>query len=175
MSLGRKLGRRLWGRRPLTAPDADLVRSLAALMAETGLGEIEYAVGDERIRVARGTAMATAAPVAVSVAPPEPTAPPASSPSALPNGKATNGFDHHAEPAGVVKSPMVGTVFLAGEPGAAPFVSAGQKVREGETLVIIEAMKVMNPITAPRAGTVARILVQDSQPVEYDQPLLILE
>ncbi|MGA9582750.1 MAG: biotin/lipoyl-containing protein, partial [Allosphingosinicella sp.] len=76
---------------------------------------------------------------------------------------------------GTVKSPMVGTVFLAGEPGAKPFVAPGQTVREGETLLIIEAMKVMNPIVAPRAGTVSQILVLDAQPVEYDQPLVIIE
>ncbi|HZF94808.1 MAG TPA: biotin/lipoyl-containing protein, partial [Allosphingosinicella sp.] len=76
---------------------------------------------------------------------------------------------------GTVKSPMVGTVYLAGEPGARPFVAPGTPVKEGETLVIIEAMKVMNPIVAPRAGTVVQLLVQDGQPVEYDQPLVIVE
>jgi acetyl-CoA carboxylase biotin carboxyl carrier protein len=76
---------------------------------------------------------------------------------------------------GAVKSPMVGTVYLSGEPGAAPFVSVGQQVSAGETLVIVEAMKVMNPITAPKAGTVRQILVMDAQPVEYDQPLVIVE
>jgi len=76
---------------------------------------------------------------------------------------------------GTLKSPMVGTVYLSAEPGAAPFIAAGSKVAAGDTLLIVEAMKVMNPITAPRAGTVSRIMVQDSQPVEYDQPLLIIE
>ena len=76
---------------------------------------------------------------------------------------------------GAVKSPMVGTVYLSGEPGAKPFVSPGQSVREGETLLIVEAMKVMNPILAPRAGTVTQVLVQDAQPVEFDQPLVIVE
>jgi acetyl-CoA carboxylase biotin carboxyl carrier protein len=128
--------------------DADLVRQLAEMLNQNELTEIEVEDGNRRIVVKRQITVAAAAPVAVA------------QPAAHP---------------GAVKSPMVGTVFLAGEPGARPFVSPGQTVREGETLLIVEAMKVMNPITAPRAGTVTQILVQDAQPVEFDQPLVIIE
>lgn len=166
-----KIRRRLWGRRPLTAPDADLVRSLAALMTETGLGEIEYAVGDERIRVARGPVVSAAAPAAITVLPPESVAPPRGA-----NGAAgSNGFDHHAESVGMVKSPMVGVAYLAAEPGAAPFVRIGDPVSEGQTLLIIEAMKVMNQIRAPRAGRLAKVLIADAEPVEYGAALMLIE
>jgi acetyl-CoA carboxylase biotin carboxyl carrier protein len=170
VNLGRRLGRRLWGRGPLTAPDAELVRSLAALMSETGLGEIEYAVGDERIRVARGPAAAMSPSYAVAVAPPETPVPPAGA-----NGKAANGFDHHADPAGIVKSPMVGVAYLAAQPGDAPFVRIGDPVSEGQTLLIIEAMKVMNQIRAPRAGRLAKVLIADAEPVEYGAALMLIE
>jgi acetyl-CoA carboxylase biotin carboxyl carrier protein len=174
MNFGGKLGRRLWGRRPLTAPDADLVRSLAALMAETGLGEIEYAIGDERIRVARGPTTANSAPAAITAVPPETAAPPPPV-SAAGNGKVTNGFDHHADPAGIVKSPMVGVAYLAAQPGDAPFVRIGDPVSEGQTLLIIEAMKVMNQIRAPRGGRLAQVLVGDAEPVEYGAALMLIE
>jgi acetyl-CoA carboxylase biotin carboxyl carrier protein len=170
VNLGRRLGRRLWGRRPLTAPDAELVRSLAALMSETGLGEIEYAVGDERIRVARGPAAAMSPAYAVAVAPPE-----TAVPSAGANGKAANGFDHHADPTGIVKSPMVGVAYLAAQPGDAPFVRLGDAVSEGQTLLIIEAMKVMNQIRAPRAGRLSKVLIADAEPVEYGTALMLIE
>jgi acetyl-CoA carboxylase biotin carboxyl carrier protein len=170
-----KLGRKLWGRRPLTAPDAELVRSLAALMAETGLGEIEYAIGDERIRVARGPAAATFAP-AVAVLPPEPAPPAPGVAVKAANGAAgTNGFDHHADPANIVKSPMVGVAYLAAQPGATPFVRIGDTVSEGQTLLIIEAMKVMNQIRAPRGGRLAKVLVGDAEPVEYGAALMLIE
>ncbi|HEX3537883.1 MAG TPA: acetyl-CoA carboxylase biotin carboxyl carrier protein subunit [Stellaceae bacterium] len=175
MSFGRKLGRRLWGRWPLTAPDADLVRSLAALMAETGLGEIEYAVGDERIRVARTPSISNSAPAATTIVPPEAGASPPSSGSMGGNGKATNGFDHHADAAGIVKSPMVGVAYLAAQPGDSPFVHIGDTVSEGQTLLIIEAMKVMNQIRAPRAGRLAKVLVGDAEPVEYGAALMLIE
>jgi acetyl-CoA carboxylase biotin carboxyl carrier protein len=149
--------------------DADLVRQLAELLTENELTEIEVEDGDRRISVKRQVTVAAAAPVAV--AQPAPAAAPA---AAAPPPAPAADVPPSAHP-GAVKSPMVGTVFLAGEPGARPFVSPGQSVREGETLVIVEAMKVMNPITAPRAGTVTQILVVDGQPVEYDQPLVILE
>jgi acetyl-CoA carboxylase biotin carboxyl carrier protein len=175
VNLGGKLGRRLWGRRPLTAPDAELVRSLAALIAETGLGEIEYAVGDERIRVARTPAMANSAPAATTIVPPETVvAPPPSAPTAG-NGRATNGFDHHADPAGIVKSPMVGVAYLAAQPGDSPFVRIGDTVSEGQTLLIIEAMKVMNQIRAPRGGRLAKVLIGDAEPVEYGAALMLIE
>jgi acetyl-CoA carboxylase biotin carboxyl carrier protein len=145
--------------------EADLVRQLAELLNENDLTEIEVEDGDRKIVVKRNVTLAAAAPAAApapaAAASAAPAAPPPSTPPA-------------SHP-GAVKSPMVGTVFLAAEPGAKPFVSPGAKVKEGDTLLIIEAMKVMNPIVAPRAGTVSQVLVVDAQPVEYDQPLVILE
>ncbi|HLI19697.1 MAG TPA: acetyl-CoA carboxylase biotin carboxyl carrier protein subunit [Stellaceae bacterium] len=140
--------------------DSELVRTLAALLEETGLNEIEYAVGDRRIRIARNAA----APVTVAAAAPAPTA-------AMPVAAAPAG----PEPAGAVKSPMVGTAYLGPSPGAAPFVAVGDTVREGQTMFVIEAMKVMNQIPAPRAGRVVQILVADATPVEFGQVLAILE
>jgi acetyl-CoA carboxylase biotin carboxyl carrier protein len=144
--------------------EADLVRQLAELLNQNDLTEIEVEDGDRKIVVKRTITIAAAAP---------PPAAPAAAP-APPPAAAAPGASPASHP-GAVKSPMVGTVFLAGEPGSKPFVSPGQKVKEGDTLLIIEAMKVMNPIAAPRAGTVAQVLVIDAQPVEYDQPLVILE
>ncbi len=143
--------------------EADLVRQLAELLHQNDLTEIEVEDGDRKIVVKRNVTIA-AAP-APAPAPAAPAA--AAAPSAAPAAAA-------AHP-GTVKSPMVGTVFLAGEPGAKPFVGPGQTVGEGDTLLIIEAMKVMNPIVAPRSGTVSQVLVLDAQPVEYDQPLVIIE
>jgi acetyl-CoA carboxylase biotin carboxyl carrier protein len=138
--------------------DSELVRMLAGLLDETGLSEIEYAVGDRRIRIARqigGAAMAmVAAPMAAA----------ASAPAAI-----------AAEPAGAIKSPMVGTAYLGPQPGAAPFVAIGDTVREGQTLFIIEAMKVMTQIPSPRAGRVTQILIVDSTPVEFGQILAVVE
>jgi acetyl-CoA carboxylase biotin carboxyl carrier protein len=143
--------------------EADLVRQLAELLNQNDLTEIEVEDGDRKIVVKRSVMVAAAAAAAA----PTPAAPtPAAAPAAVPSP---------ANHPGAVKSPMVGTVFLAGEPGAKPFVVPGAKVKEGDTLVIIEAMKVMNPIVAPRAGTVGQVLVIDAQPVEFDQPLVILE
>jgi acetyl-CoA carboxylase biotin carboxyl carrier protein len=141
--------------------DDKLVRALAALLDETGLTEIEYAVGDHRIRVARST---TLAPAALAI----PAAAPLSAASAegLPAAAAHPGAD---------KAPMVGTAYLSPQPGAPAFVKVGDSVREGESLLIIEAMKVMNQIPSPRAGRVAQILVADGAPVEYGQPLIVLE
>ncbi|HEV8015815.1 MAG TPA: acetyl-CoA carboxylase biotin carboxyl carrier protein subunit [Stellaceae bacterium] len=138
--------------------DGELVRALAALLEETGLSEIEYAVGDRRIRVARNSGGAAVASAPALAAAPSP------APAAL-----------AAEPAGAVKSPMVGTAYLGAQPGAAPFVAVGDTVREGQTLFIIEAMKVMNQIPAPRAGRVAQILVADATPVEFGQVLAVLD
>jgi acetyl-CoA carboxylase biotin carboxyl carrier protein len=145
--------------------DTDMVRQLAELLHANDLSEIEVEDGDRKIVVKRQLAAAAApaaapAPAAAAASPPPP--PPAAE---IPP----------AQHPGTVKSPMVGTVFLSGQPGSKPFVSAGDKVKEGDTLLIVEAMKVMNPITAPRAGTVREILVQDAQPVEFDQPLVIVE
>ena len=146
--------------------DTDLIRQLADMLSENDLSEIEVEDGDRRIVVKRkltvaalpaATAPATAAPMAsvavVAAAEPAPA-------------------ESGGEP---VRSPMVGTAFLAAEPGAKPFVSAGQQVKAGETLLIIEAMKVMNPIAAPRAGTVRQVCVADAQPVEFDQALVLLD
>jgi len=147
-------------------PDDDLIRRLAALLEETGLSEIEFEADGKRIRVGRGggsVAAATAAGPAPSTA----------SPAGAPVPGAPPGAE--AVPAGAVTSPMVGTVYLAAEPGAASLVKVGDKVTEGQTLLIIEAMKVMNPLASPHAGTVTQILVSDGQPVEFGEPLLILE
>ena len=143
--------------------DSDLVRTLAALLEETGLTEIEYAVGDRRIRVAR-TAAAVAPTVAV-VAPA-----PAEAPAAL-AGAAVAPVDHP----GAVKAPMVGTAYIAPQPDQPPFVKLGDRLEEGRVLLIIEAMKVMNQIRAPKPGRVAEILIADGAPVEYGQVLMVIE
>jgi acetyl-CoA carboxylase biotin carboxyl carrier protein len=142
----------------------ELVRKLADLLQETGLTEIEYEVNDQRIRVAKTPAMTGYAPAPVMTAAPcapQQPAAPAGGPEAI--------------PAGAVTSPMVGTVYVADEPGAPAFVKVGDEVREGQVLLIIEAMKVMNPLASPRAGTVKQIMVTDGQPVEYGEPLLVIE
>jgi acetyl-CoA carboxylase biotin carboxyl carrier protein len=144
--------------------DARLVRRLAAILNDTGLTEIEVERGDLRIRVARGAVGSAASTVYAAPAP----APTAAAPSA----------PRAAEPefAGdLVKSPMVGTIYLQPEPGAPPFVRVGDLVKEGQTLVIIEAMKTMNPIPAPRAGRILELLVADGQPVEFGEPLAVIE
>ncbi|MCW5747162.1 MAG: acetyl-CoA carboxylase biotin carboxyl carrier protein [Alphaproteobacteria bacterium] len=147
-----------------TQDDLDLVRQLADMLKETGLSEIEYEVGDRRIRVSRAaaTVMATAPAMlpAASVAPS--------------GGPAAPGSDDSAHP-GAVKSPMVGTAYLSPEPGKPAFVSVGDKVAAGQTLLIIEAMKTFNPIKAPKSGTVTRVVVDNAQPVEFDQVLMIVE
>jgi acetyl-CoA carboxylase biotin carboxyl carrier protein len=142
--------------------ESELVRTLAALLDETGLSEIEYAVGERRIRIARnsgGAALTMLAPSAVPAA----------------AGAASAAVSAAVEPAGAVKSPMVGTAYLGQQPGAAPFIAVGDTVREGQTMFIIEAMKVMNQIPAPRAGRVTQILVADATPVEFGQILAVLE
>lgn len=148
--------------------DTALVRELAELLAETGLSEIEVEDGDRKIRVARETA---AAAPAYHPAPPA-TAPAPSAPIPAPSVPA--GEVPGADVAGALASPMVGTVYLAAEPGAANFVSVGDSVKEGDTVLIIEAMKVMNPIAADKAGTVKAILVDNAQPVEFGQPLVVI-
>ena len=144
--------------------DSKLVRELADLLNDTGLTEIEVEDGDRKIRVARQIAMA--APVAAP-------APAVAAPAAAGSAPAPAAADTHA-PVDAVKSPMVGTVYLTPEPGATPFIEIGKAVRAGDTLVIIEAMKVMNPIVAPKAGTIQAILVENAQPVEFDQPLVVI-
>ena len=146
--------------------DAELVRQLAELLNENELTEVEVQDGERRIVVKRQLQAAAAAPAFAPAAPAA--AAPAPAAAAAPAGPPA------AHP-GTVKSPMVGTVYLSGEPGAKPFVAAGQTVREGETLVIVEAMKVMNPITAPRGGRIVQLLVANAQPVEFDQPLVVID
>lgn len=146
--------------------DVKLVRQLAELLNETGLTEIEVEEDDRKIRVAR-----TLQAAAVAVAAPAPVAAPAAAPVAAPAAAATAPADHP----GALKSPMVGTAYLAASPEAAPFVSVGDSVKEGDTVLIIEAMKVMNPITATKGGKVTQVLVSNGQPVEYDQPLVVIE
>ena len=142
-------------------PDEDLVRKLASLLSETDLTEIEYEADGQRIRVARGGVRPAAGAVVE--------APPAPAPAAAGDERGDG------VPRNAVVSPMVGTVYMAPEPGAPPFVSAGDQVSEGQTLMIIEAMKVMNPIPSPRAGKVTRVMTQDGQPVEFGEPLLVIE
>ena len=145
--------------------EADLVRQLAELLNQNDLTEIEVEDGDRKIVVKLNLVVAAAPAPAAAAAPPA--APAAPAPAAATVAPASH--------PGAVKSPMVGTVFLAGEPGAKPFVSPGAKVKEGDTLLIIEAMKVMNAIRAPRSGRVVRILVENAAPVEYGEPLLVVE
>lgn len=145
--------------------DIDLVRQLAQVLDDTGLSEIEVEDGDRKVRVAR---QLTAAPMAMPVAAaPAPVAAPAA--ATAPEASAA------PSAANAVKSPMVGTAYLSAEPGAKPFVAVGQKVAAGDTLIIVEAMKVMNRIPAPAAGTVTAILIENGQPVEFDQPLIVVE
>ena len=141
--------------------DPAYVRALAELLDDTSLTEIEVEDGDRKVRVARKAATA-AQPVAYA---PAPIATPPATASAAP---ATDSF------ANAVKSPMVGTAYLAAEPGAKPYASVGDTVKEGDTILIVEAMKLMNPITAPAGGVVKQILVSDGQPVEFDQPLVVI-
>lgn len=150
--------------------DKKLIRDLAKILQDTGLAEVEWSEGDVKLRVSRG-AMATAYAAPMAYAPaPVAAAAPVAAPVAAPAAEAPAA----AHP-GTVKSPMVGTVYVAPEPGAAPFVKVGDTVKEGQTLVIVEAMKTMNPIPSPRAGKITRILVENQQPVEFDQPLMIVE
>ena len=154
--------------------DTDLVRQLAAMLNESDLSEIEVQDGERRIVVKRKLGGSQAP---VYAAAPQQQQQQHSAPSAPPSAAATLVTEElaAANHPGAVKSPMVGTVYLAGEPGAKPFVQPGDLVGVGDTLLIVEAMKVMNPITATRAGTVRQVLVVDAQPVEYDQPLVIVE
>jgi len=147
--------------------EKDLIRELAELLGETGLSEIELERQGLRIRVARNM-MFTGAPVPAAA--PAPHAPAASPTPTSPAAKSEPG-DHP----GAIPSPMVGTAYRAPEPGAPPFVEVGSKVTQGQTLLIVEAMKMMNHIPAPRAGTIAAILVEDGQPVEYGEPLVVIE
>lgn len=153
--------------------DIDLVRALAQVLDETDLTEVEVEDGARKVRVVRKPA-----PIAQATYAPAYASQPAAQPQLA--SAATTTIEAGAAVAPVssvppVTSPMVGTVYLAANPEAKPFVSVGQKVAAGDTLVIVEAMKVMNPIVAPAAGTVTQILVSNGQPVEFDQPLVVVE
>lgn len=148
---------------------APLVQALADILDDAGLVELEYETETVSIRLSR--AAAVAAPVAAAPVAPVAAAPAPASAPAAPAAEASSPADHP----GAVTSPMVGTVYLSPEPGAAPFISEGDSVREGQTLVIVEAMKVMNPIAATKSGTVTKILISNAQPVEYGEPLVIVE
>jgi acetyl-CoA carboxylase biotin carboxyl carrier protein len=143
--------------------DHALIHELTKLLDETGLTEIEIEQDGQRVRVARGTVAAAAAPVARAAAPPQPIVESIARP-----------IDPAKHP-GAVTSPMVGTAYGAAEPGAKPFIEVGTLVKIGDTLLIIEAMKTMNQIPAPRAGTVTQVLFEDGQPVEFGEPLVIIE
>ena len=147
--------------------DAKAIKQLAELLDETGLNEIEVADGDQAIRVSKGGGTVVAAGAAPVSMPSDPTVPQQANTSA-PDTTA------HAHP-GAVTSPMVGTAYMAPEPGAAAFVQKGDTVKAGDTLMIIEAMKVMNPIKAEKAGTVLDIAVEDGQPVEFGDVLMVIE
>lgn len=154
--------------------DAELIRELAKLIDETGLSEIEIERDGQRLRVVRQATQHVLAPAPLPSPLPVPAqnTPPAANPTPAQPADAVMDWANHP---GVVKSPMVGTAYRAPEPGAAPFVDIGSQVTAGATLLIIEAMKTMNQIPAPRAGTVTRILVEDGQPVEFGEPLMIIE
>ena len=148
-----------------SSEDSALIRELALLLDETSLSEIEIERAGLRVRVARNINIATSVPVSVQ---------PALAPASAPVAPVAAAMDLSKHP-GVVPSPMVGTVYWAPEPGAKPFIEVGTKVSQGQTLLIIEAMKTMNQIPSPRAGTVTEILVEDGQPVEFGEPLVIIE
>lgn len=161
-----------------TDKDVEFIRALAELLRETDLTEIEvqreYGEDDElKVRLTRAVIQAPAAAPVYAVAAPAP-APASMPPAAAPAASAPPPADPTEHP-GAVTSPMVGTVYLAAEPGTPPFVRVGDSVAEGQTILIIEAMKTMNQIPAPRAGTVRRILVENAAPVEYGAALMIIE
>ena len=146
--------------------ETKFVKELTAILDESNLTELEFETEDISVRLARGTTIA-AAPAMMPAAP-------AAAPVAAPAEAAPAASDASAHP-GAVKSPMVGTVYLAPEPDAPDFVKEGEQVKKGQTLFIVEAMKVMNPITAPADGKLTHVLVDNAQPIEFDQPLAIIE
>ena len=155
--------------------DQDLIRTIAELINEADLSEIEIEMDDFRVRVTRSRAPETIQYAAPQL-PAAPAAPVATGPASIlePAPADSAGDDLAANP-GTLPSPMVGTTYLSPEPDAAPFVSVGTKVSEGQTVVIVEAMKTMNQIPAHRSGTVTKVLVADAQPVEYGEPLVVIE
>ncbi|QOZ68975.1 acetyl-CoA carboxylase biotin carboxyl carrier protein [Bradyrhizobium arachidis] len=151
-----------------SSEDSALVRELALLLDETSLTEIEIERAGLRLRVARNISVAATMPMPIAAAP-------AALPMAAGAAAAPAAAADLSKHPGAVTSPMVGTAYWAPEPGAKPFIEVGNKVSVGQTLLIIEAMKTMNQIPSPRAGTVTQILVEDGQPVEYGEPLVIIE
>ena len=150
-------------------PSNKTIKDLAELLGETGLTEIEIETGDMRIKVARqGTAVSAVVPAAAPMA-----APAAAPEAALPSDTVSD--TPPADHPGGVKAPMVGTAYLAPEPGASNFVKVGDTVNEGQTILIVEAMKTMNPIGAPKSGKVTQIFISNEQPVEFDEVLMIIE
>jgi acetyl-CoA carboxylase biotin carboxyl carrier protein len=146
-----------------SSDDSALIRELALLLDETSLSEIEIERAGLRVRVARNISVAAAVPMPIQHA------------AAVPAAAAPAAAADLSKHPGVVPSPMVGTAYWAPEPGAKPFIEVGSKVSVGQTLLIIEAMKTMNQIPSPRAGTVTQILIEDGQPVEFGEPLVIIE
>lgn len=149
--------------------DSKLIGEIAEIMSDAGLTEVELTQGDSTLRLSKQTNVVTTAAPAVVQAAPAAVAAPAAEAAAAPAAESA------AEHPGTVTSPMVGTVYLSPSPGADHFVAVGAQVKEGDTIMIIEAMKVMNPIPAPRGGTVKAIIVSDTQPVEFGDPLIIIE
>ena len=147
--------------------DTALVKALADILDEAGLAELEYETADLSVRLSRVSGGASVAPVAAVVAP-------AAAPAAATVALASDSADAVSHP-GAVTSPMVGTVYVAPEPDAPSFIEVGGTVKKGQTLLIVEAMKVMNPITAPADGTVKKIFVQNAQPVEFGEVLVVIE
>jgi len=154
---------------PGKTDERDLIRDLATLLDESNLTEIEVERAGLRVRIARNVTVAASMPVAAMAAAP------AASVAAAPAATTAAPILDVAKHPGMVPSPMVGTAYLASEPGAKPFVEVGTKVKAGDTLLIVEAMKTMNQIPSPRTGTVTQILVEDGQPIEFGEPLVIIE
>lgn len=153
---------------PSKTDERELIRDLAALLDESNLTEIEVERSGLRVRIARNITVAGSVPMAAVAAAP---AAPAATNAAAPAAPVIDVAKHP----GMVPSPMVGTAYLASEPGAKPFIDVGTKVKAGDTLLIVEAMKTMNQIPSPRTGTVTQILVEDGQPIEFGEPLVIIE
>jgi acetyl-CoA carboxylase biotin carboxyl carrier protein len=150
------------------AVDQQLIRDLASILNETELSEIEIEQDDLRIRVSRQVSV-------VHATAPQMYSAPAPAPSHAPEAAAEQPAPSADKSANAVKAPMVGTAYLSPSPGARPYIEVGQTVKEGQTLMIIEAMKTMNQIPAPRSGTVTAILIEDTQPVEFGEPLVVIE
>ena len=151
--------------------DTALVKALADILDEAGLAELEYETADLSVRLSRVSSGAPVAPIAAVAAPAEAPAAAPAAPAAAPAAESVDAASHP----GAVTSPMVGTVYVAPEPDAPSFIEVGGTVKKGQTLLIVEAMKVMNPITAPADGTVKQILVQNAQPVEFGEVLVVIE